>query len=163
LVQGGGMLGLTAAAVAATEGARAVIVCEPNPERAALAGRFGATHTVTGDVSLPAMQETVASASEGEGADVALELSGSTASVETGLEVLAVGGRYGWVGSVFPAAAVPVTAESVVRQLLTIHGVHNYHPRDLAAALRFLARPGRRFPFADLVSPVFPLAEAEAA
>ena len=38
-------------------------------------------------------------------------------------------------------------------------GVHNYAPGDLAAAVAFLAANHERFPFAELVSKPFPLAD----
>jgi hypothetical protein len=47
--------------------------------------------------------------------------------------------------------------------MLTLRGVHNYHPCDLAAALAFLAGPGRGFPFQSLVAAEHALAEAEQA
>lgn len=42
------------------------------------------------------------------------------------------------VGSVFPAPPVPVSAEEVVRRLLTVTGVHNYRPEHLLRAVAFL-------------------------
>jgi hypothetical protein len=53
--------------------------------------------------------------------------------------------------------------EHVVRRMLTIRGVHNYHPRDLEAALTFLAGPGLSFPFESLAAAEFPLEQAEQA
>jgi hypothetical protein len=46
-----------------------------------------------------------------------------------------------------------------VRRWLTITGVHNYTPADLAAAVQFLAANHERYPFAELVSKSFPLAD----
>jgi len=67
------------------------------------------------------------------------------------------------IGAVFPAPPVPLSAESVVRRWLSIYGVHNYTPADLADALEFLTRNHGRFPLAELVTDTFTLAEAEAA
>ena len=66
-------------------------------------------------------------------------------------------------GTVAPTPGVELDPEQVVRRLLTIRGVHNYHPRDLGAALAFLAGPGLGFPFATLVGKEFPLEEVERA
>jgi len=163
LVQGAGMLGLTAAAMAQHLGAREVIVCDPDEERLRLAQRFGATHSV---VIRPGgeddVTDAVAAATAGRGVDLALELSGAPQAIETGLKLLRIGGRYIWVGPVFPST-ITIMPEVVVRRLLRIEGVHNYTPADLIRALDFLAEASGQFPFADLVAARFPLAEADAA
>ncbi len=158
------MLGLTAAAMTRHHGAREVIVCDPDQQRLKRAGRFGATHAVavhpdSGD----ALTDVVAEATDGHGVDVALELSGSTAAIEAGLQLLRIGGRYVWIGSVFPTGPVSVTPEHVVRRLLRVEGVHNYTPADLITAVDFLAETTAEFPFAELVSARFSLADADAA
>jgi alcohol dehydrogenase len=160
LIQGAGMLGLTAAAFAATRGAAAVVVSDVDPVRTALATRFGATHTATDSRELPALLHALTG---GRGPDVALEMSGAPAAVEAGLELLRVGGRHVWIGTVFPTRPVAISPETIVRRHLTIHGVHNYHPRDLGEALAFLTANHRGYPFAELVGGRFPLDEAEAA
>jgi threonine dehydrogenase-like Zn-dependent dehydrogenase len=66
-------------------------------------------------------------------------------------------------GTVAPVGTVGLDPEKVVRRLLTIRGVHNYHPRDLATALGFLAGPGRDFPWQSLVVAAYPLEQAEQA
>jgi alcohol dehydrogenase len=163
LVQGAGMLGLTAAALAASRAAAAVVVCDPDPGRVQLARRFGATHAVLVEEGGGAVRAVVARLTDGRGADVALELSGAPAAVEAGLGLLRIGGVFVWVGAVFPTRPVAVTPETVVRRHLTIHGVHNYHPRDLVVALEFLGRHHHNYPFAELVSRRFRLEEAGAA
>ena len=66
-------------------------------------------------------------------------------------------------GTVAPVGNIPLDPESVVRRMLTIRGVHNYHPSDLYAALRFLAGPGRDFPWQSLIGAEYPLAQVEQA
>lgn len=155
LVQGAGMLGLTACAMARDAGASEVICCDVAPDRLAAAEAFGATRVVLpGDLAA-----TVAAATGGYGVDVALELSGNPAAFEAGFPLVRIGGSYVLVGAVFPAGAVSVAMESIVRRQLTLRGVHNYAPEDLAAAVRFLAGADR-FPFASLVADWIPLAEA---
>ena len=65
------------------------------------------------------------------------------------------------VGSVFPTPAVPVVPEKIVRQHLTVRGIHNYAPDDLAQSIAFMADHADRFPFASLVAQSFPLRDAE--
>jgi putative phosphonate catabolism associated alcohol dehydrogenase len=164
LITGAGMLGLTACAMARSLGARAVIACDVDPQRLALAWHFGATACVqVGGGSEDRLREAVAGQTDGHGADVVLEMSGSPEAVEAGLRCVRIGGTCVWVGAVFPGRAVAVVPEDVVRRHLTIRGVHNYHPRDLGEALAFLGEHHARYPFAELVGRQFPLAEAEEA
>jgi alcohol dehydrogenase len=107
------------------------------------------------DVLLDVVKELT----EGRGADVALELSGSADTASAALDVLRVGGTAVWAGVVFPTPPVAVHPETVVRRCLTITGVHNYAPQDLAAAVQFLANNHTRYPFAELVARSFPLSE----
>jgi alcohol dehydrogenase len=162
LVQGAGMLGLTAAAMAASGGAPEVIVCDKLAERLLRAGRFGATRTVRADDG-DALRAAVAQATSGRGVDVAIDASGDPAAMEAGIELLRIGGRYVWVGAVFPVRPLAVSAETVVRKVLSIQGVHNYAPKDLRSALDFLQHRRAQFPFEGLVAETFALEDANAA
>jgi putative phosphonate catabolism associated alcohol dehydrogenase len=163
LVQGAGMLGLTACAMARSDGAREVIVCDVDEDRLQLASQFGATRCVRIGEDGKEVAAAVEEATSGRGVDLAIELSGAPSAVEAGLELLRIGGRYVLVGSVFPQRAVSIAAESVVRRLLTIRGLHNYTPADLDRAIAFLSANHERFPFRGLVSDTFPLVEAQRA
>ncbi|HTK77580.1 MAG TPA: zinc-binding dehydrogenase [Gemmataceae bacterium] len=157
LIFGAGLLGLTAAAVARSRGARAVIVADPDVDRLRRATAFGATHAV-GD--LAQLADVVHAATEEYGVDLAVELSGVAAAAEEAMARVRIGGRCLWAGTVLPTRPVPVLPETVVRRHLTIQGVHNYHPNDLRDALAFLATHHRDFPFANLVGPRVALADA---
>lgn len=140
-VHGAGLVGLTAAAIATEQGA-AVEVLDPDQERRALAERFGA-RTLDRDP------------------DVVIEASGR--AVAEALRGVATGGVVVLVGSVFPADPVPLDAESVVRRLVTVTGVHNYTGGELADAVAFLAGRGRAYPFAEAVGAVRALGDVDAA
>ncbi len=158
LVQGAGVLGLTACAMARAAGAAEVVCCDVAPARLARAEAFGATRAVPpADVGA-----AVAAAAGKYGADAALELSGSPEAFEAGFPLVRTGGSYVLVGAVFPTRPVPVAMEAVVRRQLTIRGVHNYAPEDLAAAVRFLAGADA-YPFASLVADWVSLADADRA
>lgn len=161
LIQGAGMLGLTACAMASVGGASNVICTDVNEERLALASQFGAAHLIraTPDV----LRETVATITHGYGVDLALELSGAPSAMELGLELLRIGGTAVWVGAVYPVAPIQIKPEFVVKRWLTLHGVHNYTPADLLSALDFLAAHHRRFPFAQMVTAPGPLGEIDQA
>jgi threonine dehydrogenase-like Zn-dependent dehydrogenase len=76
---------------------------------------------------------------------------------------LNIGGTSIWVGAVYTQPPVMINAEKIVRNLLTIKGLHNYRPEDLATAVRFVAENYRRYPFEKLVSTEFPLRELDQA
>ncbi|MGE3818530.1 MAG: alcohol dehydrogenase catalytic domain-containing protein [Isosphaeraceae bacterium] len=161
LVLGGGVLGATACAMARAGGARAVMVSDPIPGCRQRAVHFGATHSFTADAE--DLTVGVREVTDGRGADLVLELAGGAGSVETGIALARTGGTVVLAGTVAPVGNVTFDPEQVVRRMLTIRGVHNYHPRDLSAALEFLAGPGRDFPWRNLVVAEYPLEQAEQA
>jgi alcohol dehydrogenase len=134
-----------------------VIACDLSDARLAIAPKFGATYLVKAEELAAKARELTAN----RGADVAIELSGSPNAAKLSLNVLRVGGTAVWVGAVSPTLAVAVEPEAIVRRCLTIAGVHNYAPEDLATAIDFLAATHTRFPFADLVAQTFHLERAE--
>ena len=156
LILGAGALGLSACAMARSAGAREVLVAEPRPGRRGLALRFGATAAV----EHPELAAAVRDRTAGRGVDLALELSGAAPALAASLELLRPGGKAVWVGAVFPTASLDLDPEAVVRRSIALEGVHNYAPRDLAAALGFLAAHASRFPFAELVEAEYPLERA---
>src|SRR5262249_3240479 len=100
---------------------------------------------------------------QGRGADLVLELAGVAKTVQAGVTLTPTGGAPGLTGTVAPGANIAVDPEHGVRRALTIRGVHDYLPRDLAPALSSLAGPGREFPWASLVVAAYPLEQAEQA
>ncbi len=154
LILGAGMLGVTAAAWCRALGALDVIACDQDLERLATALAFGATRTC-----LPSqLIDIVAEQTGGRGIDLALELSGAPDAIEAALPCLRTGGTLVMVGSVFPSRPVSIVPERLVRGCITMRGVHNYAPRHLDSALRFLAEHPE-FPFGSLVAPWRPLSE----
>jgi alcohol dehydrogenase len=140
---------------------RAVLVSDCNAASCDRALRFGASSTFSADP-----QELVAGvleSTDGRGADIVLELAGVAPTVEAALTLVRTGGTVLLAGTVAPVGPAAFDPERVVRRMLTIRGVHNYHPRDLATALAFLAGPGREFPWQSLVAAEYPLDQAEEA
>jgi len=166
VVSGCGMLGLTAIAAARGAGATVVAV-DVDSSRRELARRFGAEAAASPGVR--AVRSAIADAAARRpdwggsgrvGFGVAFELSGAEGSVQTLLECSDVGAAIVLAGSVFPAPSVPLSAELVVRGLLTIRGVHNYRPEHLERAVRFLQAADASL-FAQLVADIVPFAHAE--
>jgi len=160
LIQGAGMLGLTAAAMASAAGAASVVVTDINPERLARANQFGADHTVLANDQGSALAEVVQAVSSGRGMDVAIDVCGVAEAIQHGLDSLRIGGTQVLLGSVFPGPPLSLDMEDVVRRMLTIRGVHNYVPADLVTAVEFLDQHHQRFPFAELITESYSLSDA---
>jgi threonine dehydrogenase-like Zn-dependent dehydrogenase len=94
-----------------------------------------------------------------EGADAVIEVCGYPEVAIPGLQMLRTGGRFVFGGTVNPGSNVSIDANLVLRKLLTIRGVHNYHPRHLIEALDFVHVNRKRFPFHALVDGKYPLDE----
>ena len=163
LIQGAGMLGLTAAAMARSRGAREVLICDIQANRLERASDFGATRTFAISDNEQDLIEEVRNVTDGRGVDVVIELSGARSAVIAGLQLPRIGGRYVLIGSTFPSRPVEMDPENVVRRCLTIVGNHNYRPDDLATAIDFLSEYGDQFPFFDLVHDDFWRPDAAAA
>lgn len=152
LISGAGMLGLSACAMAKEAGAGSVWALDPIPERQAKAQFFGASHS-----SSPSALPT------GYKADILIETSGVSTAMERGLHRLDIGGIAVLVGAVYTQPDLAINAELIVRNILTIKGLHNYAPQDLAAAIDFLSSSQGKYPFQELVGVYFPLAELDEA
>jgi threonine 3-dehydrogenase len=133
LVIGAGMLGLTAAAALAEAGAR-VRVTDIDPERLELVTRFGGTPDGGGSV------------------DSAIDFSGCSDAIGSALARLGTGGVLVLAGSVMPGRRIEISPETMVRQWLTITGVHNYEPRHLIRAVKFLERTLEAYPWRTMVA-----------
>lgn len=166
LITGGGMVGLSAAALAVEAGAE-VIVSDPDAARRSFARRIGAIPV--DPLAEPGSAEhldTVLAARARRGlleVNIAIEASGASAAVDTVISRVGVGGTVVLVGSVSPGPAVAFDAESIVRRLVTLTGVHNYTPAQLESAVAFLERSWRTVPLQELVGASYPLAELDRA
>lgn len=160
LIAGGGMLGLTATAMATDAGAR-VILSDPDPRRRALALEFGALGVADpADAgSLPFALSALGPRRSTVG--LGLEFSGATPAVAQLIDIVDVGGTVVLAGSVFPGASVPVDPRRIVTGLVTVTGVHNYAPHHLLSAIEYLTDAWRRWPFESLVGEVYPLADLD--
>lgn len=87
--------------------------------------------------------------------DVIIDTTGLPSVMETGLELLAIGGRAVWVGAVYGQPPTKINAEMIVRNLITIKGLHNYTPNDLGYAVDFIAEHHSKYPFETLVGEEF--------
>ncbi len=162
LIHGAGLVGLCAAAFCADRRAATVVMVDPQRERLARAGWFGATHT--------AEPQEVRDGSElrkitpgGRGFDVAIEACGVPDVVPLAIEALRTGGTYILAGTVYPGADVALDLHAVTTGMLRVFGQHNYTPRDLQDALDLLVRARDRFAFGRVVEAAYPLDQIDEA
>jgi L-iditol 2-dehydrogenase len=161
VIQGAGGLGLYATAVARDMGADRIIVFDRVPARLELARACGADHTLSIDeLATPERRiEAVKDLTAGFGADVVADLVGYPEVIPEGLRMLRVGGTYLEIGNIAPGNVFSYDATALVRGGTRLVAMANYSPWALGDALAFLDRTRTRFPFAKLVSHVFPLAQ----
>jgi len=142
-VYGCGMMGYYSMAIARTFGASTVTAIDTNPKRLIRSRDFGSG---IGYLFGQEGEETY---------DVVFEMSGSPQAMSRAVEVLKIGGTAVFAGAAFPQEDFTLNGERIVRNLLTIRGIHNYLPEDLNASIAFLSNNFRKFPFDSLVEKTF--------
>jgi 2-desacetyl-2-hydroxyethyl bacteriochlorophyllide A dehydrogenase len=158
VVEGPGHMGLATVVAARAAGAATVIVTGLSQDRARLdsALRVGADHAV--DVQEENVVERVAEITGGRMADVVIDAaSGSPATVNTALELVAIGG--GVVLAGFKDRPVDgLNSNTITERLITIHPGAGLDPERAVA----LINEGR-VPTAELLGDTFPLERFEEA
>lgn len=159
VVQGAGALGLYAVAVAKARGAARVIVLDGVPERLKLAGAFGADHVI--DITeVPDVKDRaklVRKLTDGQGADVAVEVAGHPAAIDEGLKLLGQFGRYVEIGNINIGKTFEFDPSRFVFANKTMIGVSLYDPEVLSRALAFLEQNQARLPLNRLAAACYSL------
>lgn len=155
---GPGPIGLLTAAAAASAGATEIVVVGGRTERRTFARAFGATHTVagSGEAALAEIHQILPG-----GPDVVIECAGDTRAQLDGIRMVRRGGRVVLAGACGsgPTLSIPADDLLLTREIDLL-------PSFLAAggyerALKLLEQA--RFPFASLVTHVYPLDDIEKA
>ena len=151
-IQGAGPLGLLATALAATAGARRIIVIGAPDDRLALAERFGATATLSIERhDAAARLAAVRDATDGRGADVVMEFTGHPAAFGEGLEIVRKGGRYLIVGQLGEGSA-EIKPSTIVKKNIRVIGSFSGDARSYWKALTFVSRHIGDIPFGAMIS-----------
>jgi len=151
MIYGAGMLGIIACAMVSKMGAINIIAVDVNEERLEISKKFGAKQILSPD---QLSQVKV---------DIILEFSGTTSAMESSIDLLTIGGTAIWIGAVFAQPAVQINAEYIIRNLLTIKGLHNYNNEDFINAVSFMELNHKNFEFEQLIKKGFVLEEVDAA
>ncbi|RAJ08870.1 alcohol dehydrogenase [Chitinophaga skermanii] len=163
LITGMGHLGITCAAMCADRGAAWIGAADISAARLQVARQFGVHDTVHMQANAEVNARTLQALLPNQRLDLVIDMSGNPAAIEFGLNALTIGGIAIWVGAVFNTRDIAVNPERMIRNLLTIRGLHNYNFEDLQAALDFMERNWQRYPFGNMVEKEFPLDDAQAA
>ncbi len=157
LIFGAGLLGLSCVAMCREGGAVLTGLIDTDPGRLSWGEKFGADHLYLfdggGETGVLPWPE----------ADIVFDMTGNPQAMKSGIDSLLLGGIAVWIGAVFPAPAVPVDAQKIVRKLLQIRGLHNYNYEDFLRATEFIENHYNKYPFEDLVEKEYTLDEVECA
>lgn len=156
VIQGAGPLGLYAAALARTHGARRVLLIGAPAGRLAVAPKFGADETLDMDIVTDPAERLawVQERTGGRGADVVVNCATAPALVEA-LDLARRGGRVVNVG-VGGDASIPLH-HPLLFKALNISFVVMAEARHFLQAIEFLATHRERFDFASMLSNRFDL------
>ena len=158
VVQGAGALGLYAVAVAKARGAAKVIAIDGVPERLELATAFGADAVI--DITQTPDRERaklVRTLTEGQGADVVVEVVGHPSAIDEGLKLLGQFGRYVEIGNINIGKTFEFDPSRFVFTNKTMVGVSLYDPAVLSRALDFLEMYQDTMPFDRLAAASYSL------
>lgn len=164
VVQGAGALGLYAVAVAKARGAAKVIAIDGVPERLELATAFGADAVI--DITETSEKErakTVRALTDGQGADVVVEVVGHPSAIDEGLKLLGQFGRYVEIGNINIGRTFEFDPSRFVFANKTMVGVSLYDPAVLSRALDFLEQYQHTLPLDRLAAACYPLDDINAA
>ncbi len=161
VVQGAGGLGLYAAAIARERGASKVISIDGQRARLAMAKRMGADVTIdmTEYPTPEARIQRVRELTGGLGADLTVGLVGFAPAFLEALQMVRSGGRHLEIGSISQVDKIELAPAHIVYRRINVIGVGVYDPWIIPKVLDFLVRTKDRYPFHEIVSNRYPLAE----
>jgi threonine 3-dehydrogenase len=159
IITGVGSIGLMAIPVARAAGAAAVYAIDVNPAKLELAERVGADAVfLSGDAGLA---DEIGRRTNGVGADVLLEMSGSGAAIDLGLGLLRNGGTAALLG--IPSKDVNLNlAERIIFKGLTVLGINGRKMFETWYQMEALVKSGR-VDLAPILTHVLPFESYEEA
>jgi alcohol dehydrogenase len=152
VINGAGMLGLVACAMAKSGKATSVIAIDLDKDRLERAESFGASMQWLSDDETGNYISLETGQSVNISADIVIDFTGNPAAMSNSLALLGIGGIAVWVGATYPQPAVQLNAEKLVRNLWTIRGLHNYNQDDLLSAVGFMENYDDLYRFDELIN-----------
>jgi len=140
VITGVGSIGLMAIPVARAAGASSVYAIDVNPSKLELAKRLGADDTFL--ATQPGLVDEIKRRTSGDGVDVLLEMSGSGAAIDTGLQMVRNGGTAALLG--IPSDNVSINlAERIIFKGLTVLGINGRRMFETWYQTQALVKSGR--------------------
>ncbi len=163
VVQGSGPVGLSAAIFSLLSGAGSLIVVDPSERRLEIAGQMGVDYTI-GKTCKEDRVKAVLELTNGRGADVTIEASGSPGAVSEGMSMTRDNGTYVIVGQYTDAGDVSINPHwQINKKHLDIRGTWGIDYSHIHRSVRLMAKHSERFAWRKWVSKVYSLEQAEAA
>jgi threonine 3-dehydrogenase len=138
-VTGCGPIGLCAVGIARAAGAAMVIATDTEPYRLELARTMGADLAL--DALDPQTPGRISGATEGDGVEVVLEMSGAAPALRQALEMVTRGGRISLLG-IFGEPVTIDLSEQVIQKGLRLYGIYGRRIYDTWERTQSLLRSG---------------------
>ncbi len=163
VVTGGGPIGLMAVAILKAVGAKQVIMSELASEkvRFALGHKMGADMVLDAGMGTEALVRAVKDATDGNGADVCLEMSGAAVALKQCFEMLTPGGRISILGLYNDAVTLDIN-NAITFKSATVFGITGrkmFQTWDQMYAL--LKKPAFREKIASIISHSIPMRDIQ--
>jgi len=159
LVTGCGPIGLLAIATAKALGARRVLATEVNPLRADLARRMGADRVFDPAAEGDGLVRKILADTDGNGVDVAVEMSGHPGALPALFGGLTPGGRVSLLG-LFDRPSTIDLDDAIIFRAARIHGIFGRRMFSTWYQVRgLLARPEFREKMAQIITHRLPIAQ----
>ena len=159
LVAGCGPIGLLAIAVARQIGARKIFATEVNKVRFDLAKEMGADRVLNPVELGPEVAKTIIQETDGNGVDVAVEMSGNPASLRLVFDALVPGGRVSLLG-LFDHDVTLNVNDAIVLKAARVHGIYGRRMFETWYQVKnLLANPLLREKMAKIITHRVPMAE----
>ena len=158
-ITGVGSIGLMAIPVARAAGATAIFAIDVNPAKLELAARLGADATFL--ATQPDLVAEIKGRTRGDGVDVLLEMSGSGAALDTGMQLVRNGARVALLG--IPSGNVTIDlAARVIFKGLTLLGINGRRMFETWYQTEALVKSGR-VDLRSIITHVLPYTEYDRA
>ncbi len=158
-ITGVGSIGLMAIPVARAAGATSVFAIDLNPAKLELAVRLGADATF--GATQRDLVERIRERTNGDGVDVLLEMSGSAAAIDLGLQLVRNGGTAALLG--IPSDSVNLNlAERIIFKGLTVLGINGRRMFETWYQTEALVKSGR-VDLSSIITHVLPYTQFERA
>ncbi len=165
VIQGAGPVGLFSLILALEGGSSRTIVWDKVPGRLSVAKKMGADY-VLNTADFEKSEDRVAKVQEltdGLGADMVVECTGSPSVVQEGWLTCRDSGRFVEVGHYTDRGETPLNPHIIVRKQLRITGSWGMAPRHYLHALRVVAKVWSKYGLNSLIGKRFPLDDATSA